>query len=238
LYLVHLQSRELSLQQFIDVDTIDRFLKEDSGEVKDPALGWPQRSERLLELTQSLLSKPHWEQKVLEDITSEDQHKFWTASEAARVLGVDVWDVYFDRVQRGEDLWYYVMLTDDEHRIDRVVKFAEDTLPLDEIASGPSDQIGLGVEFKNHNALGAVLQELCRFPGRGWTLIKTGLQSPTIRNRNMAVMALAAWDRTTWPSEAESLLRRAVELEPADQTREVMVKALEGSIDPTPSDTF
>lgn len=232
LYLAHLQKRELGLLEFMDVDTIDKFLKEvESAELKDPGLGWLQRSDKLQELTNDVLSRPHWLERVREEIKSEDQKTFWTAAEAARALDVDVWDVYFDRLQRGEDQWYFVMQTDDTARVDLIIEFAERTLPLDEIASGPSDLLGLGPEFKDYTALDAVLQELRRFPGKGWMLIRTGLQSPTIRNRNMAVMALAAWDRTTWPTDAEALLKRAIEVEPADQTRELMIKTLEGEMD-------
>jgi hypothetical protein len=42
----------------------------------------------------------------------------------------------------------------------------------------------------------------------------------------MAVQALAAWDRTDWPVEAEPMLKQAIELEPNDDTRATMIKAL------------
>jgi len=112
--------------------------------------------------------------------------------------------------------------------VQQVMEFAEETLPLNEIASGPSDSPGLGPEFQHHSALDFVLQELRRFPGKGWRLIQTGMQSPTVRNRNNAVQALARWDRTSWPADAEALLRRAIEAEPNDQTRAIMGKVLAG----------
>jgi len=96
---------------------------------------------------------------------------------------------------------------------------------LDEIASGPTVSVGLGPEFQHHNALDLVLQELQQFPGRGWPLIRAGLQSPTVRNRNKAVEALASWDRNTWPAKAEPLLRRALELELVSDTRALMMRA-------------
>jgi len=231
LYLTHLQMRDIDLQAFLHVNTIEQFLKEDSGEAKDPTLGWAERSVRLIGLTNAILSKPDWQQKVRDAINSEDRQAFWTATEAARVLGIDLWDVYFERLMRGEDLWYLVMQTDNDNRADRVIEFAERTIPLKEVASGPSDSLGLGPEFKPHSALDCVLQELRRFPGKGWPLIQAGLQSPTVRNRNMAVQALAAWNRTAWPAEAESLLKRAIKNEPRDETRALMVKTLAGESD-------
>ena len=43
--------------------------------------------------------------------------------------------------------------TGDIDRIERVIAFAEETLPLNEIASGPSDALGMGLEFNHHHAL-------------------------------------------------------------------------------------
>jgi hypothetical protein len=42
------------------------------------------------------------------------------------------------------------------------------------------------------------------------------------------VRALAAWDRRTWPTDAELLLRHALKAEPNDDTRESMRKMLQG----------
>lgn len=228
LYLRHLQSLELDLEDYIAVSSIELFLNQEEGDVKEAGLGWPKRRSTLLHLIGSIRSRPDWEKKIRRGLDSEDRQTFWTATEAARVLGIDAWEVYFERLKRGEDQWYFVMQTNDHERVERVIKFAKETLPLNEIASGPSDSLGLGSEFQHHNALDFVLQELRRFPGKGWPLIRSGLQSPTVRNRNMAVQALATWDRTVWPVDAEGLLKRAIEAEPKDETRAIMEKALAG----------
>jgi hypothetical protein len=228
LYLRHMQSLEPGLEEYIVVSEIESFLNEEEGEVKDPTLGWPERCSTLLNLTNTIRSRPDWEKRIRQALNGEDLQAFWTAREAARVLGIDAWEVYFERLKRGEDEWYFVMQTNDHVRVERVIEFAEETLPLEEIASGPSDSLGLGPEFQQHSALDFILQELRRFPGKGWPLIRSGLQSPTVRNRNMAVHALAAWDRTEWPVEAEALLKRALEAEPKDQTRALMQKTLAG----------
>jgi hypothetical protein len=94
----------------------------------------------------------------------------------------------------------------------------------------PSDSPGLGPEFQHLSALDFVLQELRRFPGKGWRLIQAGLQSPTVRNRNVAVQALATWDRALWAAEAQALLRRAIAAEPMDRTRAIMEKVLAGEV--------
>lgn len=228
LYLRHLQARDLGLADYVDVSTIELFLKEEEGEIKNPALGWPRRQATLLELTSRIRARPDWEKKIRDELTSADPQTFWTAQEAARLFGYDAWENYFERLKRGEDLWYFVMQSDDPERIDRVVQLAEQTLPLDDLASGPSTSLGLGPEFKHHSALDFVLQELPRFPGKSWLLIRTGLQSPVVRGRNMALRALAAWDRAAWPTDAEAILAQAIANEPIDDVREELRKVLAG----------
>jgi hypothetical protein len=229
LYLAHLQNREATLEQFLVVSTIKQFLEEEEGETHDPNLGWHQRREKLRALANAILSRSDWTERVRAGLASDDAHTFNTAAAAARVLNIDTWEIYFERLERGEPHhWYFVMQTDDPARIDRVVALAEERLPLEQIATGPADELGLGPGFQHHSALDFVLQDLRRFPGRGWPLIRAGLQSPVTRNRNMAVRALSAWDKKLWPAETEPVLRTALEREPNGGTQESMRKVLAG----------
>ena len=124
--------------------------------------------------------------------------------------------------------WYHVMARCDEDRIGTVIEFAEATLDLTGIATGAGDELGLGRGFEQHSCLDYVLQELRRFPGRGATLIEAGLKSPVVRNRNMAVAALAGWSRGEWPGRLTEALERAARCEPKDDVRDRMEKALRG----------
>jgi hypothetical protein len=107
----------------------------------------------------------------------------------------------------------------DDSRIETVLAFAESALPLDQIATGAGDESGLGLKFKPHSALDWLLQALERFPGRGWRLIATGLQSPVVRNRNMALKAFIAWPREAWPAEANPVLEKAMTTETKEDLR-------------------
>lgn len=62
----------------------------------------------------------------------------------------------------------------------------------------------------------------------GATLIEAGLKSLVIRNRSMAVNALAAWSREDWPSGLKEALERAVGCEPKEDARERTQKTLRG----------
>ncbi len=228
LYLAHLRGRGADLEDLNVAATIERFMAEERRNTDDSAVGWRDRAPAIDEHVRAIKARPDWLGQIQLGLSSTDRSRFSNAAEAAKLFGIDAWDVYFDRLQRGEDEWYFVMQTDDPIRIDRVVTLAEERLPLKDIATGPSDELGLGPEFQAHSALDFVLQDLRRFPGKGWPLIRAGLQSPVTRNRNMAVRALAAWDRTKWPGETELLLRHALKDEPNEHTRETMRKVLDG----------
>ena len=229
LYLGHLRRRPcLGIEHLLAADAIRKFLDEEDGEAQDPDLGWPQRRDAILEHAKAVLARPEWPEIVERELTSSEPQTFHHAAAAAQALGFDVWDLYFERLERGEDMWYFVMQTDDPERIDRVVALAEERLPLDRIAAGPGEELGLGPRFRDHSALDFVLQDLQRFPGQGWPLLRAGLQSPVIGNRNMAARALAAWDRSAWPPEAEFLLRSALAHEPYEPTRELLGKVIAG----------
>jgi hypothetical protein len=228
LYLQRLQNYELDIEAFNSVTTIESFLNEEEGEVRDVKLGWPQRRAIILEHISAIRSRPGWEEMVHKGLASDDQRVFWNATVAAKTLGIDTWEIYFERLVRGEDRWYFAMQTGDPARIDKVVQLAEERLPLEAIACGPADELGLGPEFQSHSALDFVLQDLRRFPGKGWLLIKAGLQSPVTRNRNMALRALSAWKREAWPAEAEFMLRLGLNHEPNSDTHELMRKIIAG----------
>ncbi len=81
-------------------------------------------------------------------------------------------------------------------------------------------------QFNRQQFIGSLIYDV--FRGKGWTLIKAGLQSPVVRNRNMAVNALAAWERKNLTNNAKAVLTTAYEVEPNGQTKELMKKVIDG----------
>lgn len=90
--------------------------------------------------------------------------------------------------------------------VDAVVSLAEQVLTLNEIAIGPSSELGLGKKYEAHSSLGFVVQELSCFPGIGYRLIEVALKSPVIPNRNTALRTLAKWGRAEWPENTLTAL--------------------------------
>jgi hypothetical protein len=107
-------------------------------------------------------------------------------------------------------MWFELVSQQDQSHMDQAVALAEELLDLDGLASGPSDELGLGPEFQLHRCVDFILQELPRFPGRGWPVIRAALRSPVIRNRMLALRALEGWPRERVEGEvAEGIRERA-----------------------------
>lgn len=197
------------------------------------ARGWtPEVRAEIAGLARRATERGKWEERILAVLDAPDAAEFERASQAATVLGLDVFEAQFQRLWRATDAasesWWYVTRTADPRRMARVVALAEERLPLDELATGPANEHGVGVAWKQHLTLGHVLQELRRFPGDGWTLLRAGLRSPVTWTRNMAIAALAAWDRAEWPEDLPAILERAAAEEPVAATRYNLARLMKG----------
>lgn len=232
-YLGHMASSTETIEDFLRVNSIKRYLDEDDSRWAGRYdAGWSSECrETLRSECAAILGRPEWTDRVREQLGNEDDLKFAYADQAAKALGMDTWDIHWRRLQQKPaepGRWYHVMAGCDEDRIGTVIEFAEANIDLAAIATGAGDELGLGRGFEQHSCLDFVLQDLRRFPGMGPTLIEAGLKSPVVRNRNMAVNALAAWSREGWPSGMKEALERAVGCEPREDVRERMQKTLRG----------
>jgi hypothetical protein len=197
------------------------------------ARGWTPEVRREVRVqSKGLIAEPHWRELVDKGLASPDAPSFHEASAAARVLGLDTWERHFERLSAGVDdagSWFEISRTQDRERMARVVGLAERVLPLDRIATGPGTELGLGPEWRRHGDLDFVLQELGRFPGLGWNLVRAGLRSSVIRNRNTALRVLSEWGRQRWPAEARTILVEARGREPDEEVRERFDRVLDGN---------
>lgn len=188
----------------------------------------PTDSATIIKKIDDLLSGRDWKEVVLDALQHGDRQAFWDASRACDRLGIDPWPYFFERTKAGEDYWWDLMRTCDASRIDNVLALGMEEIPLEDISTGPSNELGLGIEYASHGALGFILQDLGNFPGKGWSFVKAGLRSPVIRNRNMAVRALAEWGQGNWPNEALTHIRNAIADEPEADVKKRMKNLLAG----------
>jgi hypothetical protein len=214
------------------LSTLRRFVDEpDEDWRKRESTGWtPEVRREVRAQSEALIAAPRWRELVNSGLTSSDVQTFSEASEAAKVLGIDTWERHFARASAGleDGSWFEISKTPDRERMVRVVGLAERVLPLERIATGPGAELGIGQQWRPHGALDFVLQELGRFPGLGWNLVRTGLRSSVIRNRNMALRALSEWGPQRWPADARPLLLDARAKEPDADVRKRMDRILDG----------
>jgi hypothetical protein len=227
-----LERRHLGLRHLLAAHKLRLFLSEPDGWDKRLALGWtePRRS-ALRAKCDDVCNWEAWREQTLQALSASDERVFYEGDAAANCLSIDTWEVHFKRVKAApliSSSWYRLMQQTDDFRIDPVLEFAETVLPFEQIEIGPADELGLGPAFRPHQTLDWVLQDLRRFPRKGWKLIKAGMRSPVTRNRNMAINALAVWPRESWPPEATTLVLKAHELEPNEGVKRRLKNLLEG----------
>ena len=225
-----LKADDLSLEHLLCAVEVLKFLSDDASSDTRLAKGWTGELRNALRAQfQQILDREAWRTKIASGLRSENPVEFYAADSSAAALNIDTRDIHFANVRVApitSGSWYRLLQQTNERQMDEVVTFALSVLPLEKIATGPADLLGLGPGFEAHRTLDWLLQDLKRFPGYGWQLIETGLRSPVIRNRNLALTALSAWPRETWPAEALGLLRRAARDEPTPPLRKRLEETL------------
>jgi len=227
-----LARRNLGLRHFLAVDKLRWFLSQPDGWDERLKSGWTdERRSTLRAKCDEVFRWELWREQTIKGLHSADEQAFYEADTAAGCLSIDTWRLHFDRVKADpltSSSWYRLMQQTDDPRIDTVLEFTQNVLPLTEIETGPADEMGLGPEFRAHQALDWVLQDLRRFPAKGWRLLKAGLRSPAVRNRNMAINALAVWPRERWSPDITTFLLNAHEAEPCEDVKRRLSMLLEG----------
>ncbi|WP_052487465.1 hypothetical protein [Gordoniibacillus kamchatkensis] len=193
--------------------------------------GWSEQLRTdISDACQSIIADTKWAGIVMEAVGSGDSSDRYYGVACAEKLGMDIWDTLFDQLAENplQDFHFIqLMKSNDPNRIRKFVQFATEHLPLQQIASGPGNEMGFGKEYATHRNLGAILQSLDRFEGIGTELIFTGLNSPVISNRNMAIKALEGWNFASWGERLVEAVTHLSEVEPEDSVKERLHKLRE-----------
>ena len=213
LYLDRVRNSAADLNYYIATHALLAYVATDS-RPSDQRLanGWSEAAiDRVQQLGREIIETDAWRVLIVQHLDSNDRVVFHQAADAAEKAGIDAFPWHWNRLRENPNdagAWYSVMRRIDANRIDSALELAEQSLPLDSIATGPAEEMGLGAKFESHSCLDAVLQDLKAFPGRGSRFIAAGLLSPVVRNRHMALNALEAWDRAQWTDEIRHALNR------------------------------
>jgi len=224
LYLAHISKVPPDLLHLESAQQILRYVQADLREEAERlAHGWSEAARvQVTELARHYITRNEWHAVIRAQLASEDARIFDRASRAAQQAGIDAYEWYWRRVcadPQDATAWLLAMDGANSERIDQLVALAERALPLDRIAAGPAAAVALGAQLDVHSCLELVLQRLKDFPGKGMNLIAAGLRSPVIRDRNMAVNALAAADPQSLPAGTKAMIDRALGEETVDEIR-------------------
>ncbi len=208
------------IQHYLTASDIARFAREQCG---DEEAGWePAQCNLLVELANAVMAQPEWPTIIANNLSGSDNYLFNLAVSACRLRQQDPWQAIFSRqlADPADDNWYQLMQTERPEHIARVIELAEQQLDLVAIASGPGMAMGFGLAYRQHQALGTVLQDLKKFPGMGWSLLSVGLRSEVVRNRHMALNALDVWPQVGWTPDMSQALAESLRKEPDEAVRE------------------
>ena len=248
-FLAHLEPRASTLEQFLQVDDIRGFLKgpeldEAADADEEPfdherellRCGFdPERRRRALEACSRILDRPDW-RALAEAAVARPDFEHWPDFAAAKRLGVPLRDVIVARLEADPadaGMWWELAFGADRERIEEAIALAGRLVDLDAVATGPGlDRFAVGPE---HRALDAILQELDRFPGLGWEVIRPALRSRVVRDRIFALRALSAWPRDELTPEIEDALRACL-ADPDSYIRAAADAVLRGEPIPEPDD--
>jgi hypothetical protein len=213
-----------SLKSYLDYPDVDWEVRKKNG--------WTQEICKVLsEDITTVLEEPRWHQMVKDKIDTKDENEFYDVERVAELLKLDLWDTHWKRIQEkplDSTRWFFAMKKCNNERIDQLVELAVNKLPLDEVATGPGSEWGLGPEFNVHSCFNFIIQDLGKYPGKGMELIRISIKSPVIRDRNMALKALSQWGVEKWPSETKSILEEALSIEPVEDVKKDIKKVIKG----------
>jgi len=231
-YLGHMRSRADTLRDFHSISAIASFLDLHDGWDELSAHGWTAtRREAFEKACAEILERSSWAPLIYAGLDSDEGADFWMAEQAARRQRLDIFDIQLARIRRDPlgSGWFAAWQGADDVRATALAAAASELLPLDEIATGPADAMGLGPEWRAHSALDWSLQALRDHPGVGADLVLAGLQSPVTRNRNMSLHCLEQWPRDLWPAGALDSLRALAASDPNEHAREFAAEVLAAS---------
>jgi len=188
-YLAWMQVRAASIEDYLAVATIRRFLDEEEGWDHRGSRGWSAtRREAFESHCAAILTAPEWDDRIRAGLMSEDRVEFWRADMAARERGIDTFEIQVAKIrlaERGSEPGSKQTAVERSSWPHWSASYLRSTrFPLARLKPG------IGPKWRPHAALDWTLQSLRNHVGVGPDLVLIGLQGPVVRNRNMSLNVL------------------------------------------------
>jgi len=230
-YIRHAKSTPLKIADFITLHRIKDYLEE-SPEENEVIRTWDDSevSNFLIGINEILTSKD-WTTEVKVALDSSNNVEFWKGKQASQKLGIDISDTLWKRLDKyplDSTSWYDITTYIKHENPQKLIDKAIGLIPIMEISTGPKDLMGVGPDWQKYQSLDYVITFLENRPKVGEEIILAGLNSPVIRNRNMALRTLQSWTSDNWSQKIKTELNKLKEIEPTEDIKADLVKLLNG----------
>ena len=194
---------------------------------------------RVLVGCNDIISNPNWESKIFDALKQRDDKLLFYVIYSASRMDIDI-SVELLAAVKAEPLknhMYIQPLFKVRNMADELISFYENILPLDEMAAGMGDYMFPDKLIQEYSSLDFILPEVATYSLQGIKLIKTGLNSPVVRNRTMACRALSGWVKSQNKPLAEispelyGEISRIYKIEVNEHTKATMKKLIDGGFE-------
>lgn len=230
-FLAKFESIASSPRDFIVVWSIRQFVSSNKFEKSRlEEAGWDSRRRaKVREGCDRILSRPEWIEQTNLALKSNDPTEVWQGLTMARTLGIPLHDYFVTRLRKNpldSSMWFQFVGGGDEQRMDEALQLAREILDYETIATGPANESLVSVGHDRHSCVNYLLQELRRFPGKGWEVIRASLRSPAKQNRTFALFALKMWKPSDLTEEVVQAVMDSLH-DPSDHVRAAANKVVD-----------
>ena len=229
LFMNHAKKHVVSVEHLLHILNVKLWAE--SGEIE--------YKEEVLAACSEIINQSDWQRKIIDIIKlHNDDFKYFCACNAASRLDIDVSSEFFAAI-KANPLKHYShipQLFKKPEFAETLIRTYETALPLDDMAEGMGDYLFSDNLNQEHQCLDFILPELAAYPMQGMKLIKTGLNSRIVRERNMACRALSGWMKIlgkpldTISPELYEELGRIYKIEVNKETKKTMRKIINGEV--------
>lgn len=211
---------ELAGQREPDLEILGYLLSLRSFADREPDFDWPEgEPARLSTRYRELLARPEWTEVALAGLAaSADKTEFNRALRCASRLGLPVLDTALDHLRGHPDnayVWFAITRKADAETIGQIADLARAVLPVDEVCSGATLDIGPRGPFDM--ALDTVVTALKSYPEIAPDLVTAALSGQGVRLRRIALRTLRQW-----PGDYRDQVAAAAAVEPDAKLRAEM----------------
>lgn len=222
-YLKHFKRHGASLEDFLVLKKISNFIEEPFDFIESDIEWHIDDVKALHPEYEEICSLELWERLLDDALDGDGGTEDYVIAGAAKLLNINIWDYYKEKIKEdplNTSYWWHIMENAEEDNINEICSYAEDLLPLDEIATGPEDVSGAVNLESPHMCLTFIVQELKHYPaGTGKNLVLTALRNPEIGLRNQAVRVLHNWFHITKEPWITETLEEHRKIEPSESVQ-------------------